>query len=258
VNFDNELDAGGGVLKGGGRSLTPGGKKVTVKTERTETAYPESSVRDSVMPWATVRTTEDTHMPAPHGGLSGFGAEGYHVTPGGRYNRTKTELLKVNDGTILSHAKGGDRFSTWERYTTAESAKNFDPDVGLTNAGVPGAATIKTNEFSYDELGYYRKTTNVETVGAPVYHEKVASYFKSSTGSSSDMLSVSSVSGVAYNCEYTLLAVLINKEATLTAAAGQNSRLSVSASVNVHVNKFGLCSGTWRFVVAEAEKDASA
>jgi hypothetical protein len=258
VNFDNELDAGGGVLKGGGRSLTPGGKKVTVKTERTETAYPESSVRDSVMPWATVRTTEDTHMPAPHGGLSGFGAEGYHVTPGGRYNRTKTELVAVNDGTILSHAKGGDRFSTWESYTTAESAKNFDPDVGLTNAGVPGAATIKTNEFSYDELGYYRKTTNVETVGAPVYHEKVASYFKSSTGSSSDMLSVSSVSGVAYNCEYTLLAVLINKEATLTAAAGQNSRLSVSASVNVHVNKFGLCSGTWRFVVAEAEKDASA
>ena len=256
VDFGNELSAGGGTMKGGGRSSTPGGKKVTVKTERTETAYSESSVRDSVTPWATVRTVEDTHMPAPHGALPGFGSKGHQVTPGGRYNRTKTELVKVNDGTILSHAKGGDRFSTWEKYTTAESAKKFDTDVGLTNAGVPGAATIKTNEFSYDELGYYRKTTTVETVGARVYHENTASYTKFSTGSSSDKLSVSAVSGVAYNCEYTLLANLIDKEAALTAAAGQNSKLNVSASVNVHVNKFGLCSGTWRFVVVEKEANA--
>lgn len=242
VDFDNELSAAAGVIKGGGRSLTPGGKKVTVKTERTETAYAESSARDSVTPWATVRTTEDTHMPAPHGGLSGFGAVGYQVTPGGRYNRTKTELVAVNDGTILSHAKGGDRFSTWERYTTAESAKNFDADVGLSNAGLPGAATIKSNDFSYDELGYYRKTTRIEAAGDMLYSIHSASYLSFNTGASGEAITNTIEIGMLYNCPPTEIDRLLALEA---AWSGKNEG---SVSMGLSLNKFGLCGGTYRIV----------
>ena len=250
VDFDNELSAAAGTIKGGGRSKTPGGKKVTVKTERTETAYEQSSVRDSVTPWATVRTVEDTHMPAPHGALSGAGSIGHQVTPGGLYNRTKTELLKVNDGTILSHAKGGDRFSTWEWYTTAESAKNFDTDVGLANAGVPGAATVKTNEFSYDELGYYRKTTRIETAGDILRSVYFASYISFDTGTYGEAITNDIEIGMLYNCPPTEIDRLLALEA---AWSGKNEG---SVSMGLSLNKFGLCGGNYRIVRRTPEKPA--
>lgn len=235
--------AAGGVITAHTDQNMPSGLVSRRKRVKRETAVEAASESLSVTPWASFKTVSDKSMAVKKVLPAGeFGQVRNTLTPGNMYDRETTQLVpgSVVAGTILSHTKGGNKFSTMEMKETVETVKDFGV-TGLTNDGVPGAAQIRDVTFSLQEDGTYRKRETVRIASAKIWIYASYSYTDYNTNASLPDVTVS-----VYHYQF-----LNASEAEAVALLGQ----SVSGSANVRVscrmdiNEFGLYGGTFHRTV---------
>ena len=237
--------AAGGVIVTHSDSNTPGGLVSRRKKTVRETSVEGDSEDTRVTPWGTFLTVTDKSMPVKKSLPAGaFGTVRNSLTPGGMYDRSTTQLVpgSVAAGTVLSHTKGGNKFSTVEVKETVETVKDFGV-TGLTNDGVPGAAQIREVDFTLQEDGTYRKRETVRTASDKIWVYAAATYIDINTNESLPDVTVS-----VYHYQF-LNATPAEALALLELDVGASTRAGVRISYDMRLNEFGLYSGTFRRVV---------
>jgi len=204
---------------------------VNRKIGTVERAVASSEVVTEVRPGLKVISTTDTNATAAFTTsdlANTYGTIRNTKTPGNRYVRTKTEPSNVTAGTVIAHEKTGDYFSTMETKVTIETSDTFGT-TGLANGGEEATANIVTERFE-NRGGYFEKTWTKETVAAG----QIIPYTVETQ----------------IPAQEKIIKEFINKSLTWykNEVAIANTQ-AISFTHDMVINKFGLCSGVFTFLI---------
>lgn len=226
--------AAGGVTQAVSRQRTPGGKyRKRISTNREITVMGAEVVTSKTPFGVQVRRLDKSVLASIALGAGEYGTVINSVTPGNLFNTVKDSITPTL-GARYTHEKGGDYFSTFERYTEVAPSTAVFGAVGLVGK------TITTESISRDDNNHVRRTLMVETAGP----ERVLELFTkfSFTPAVGGVVRLGSIawSRLFMNANWATVVAA----ATLYVADGD-----FEMGFGLHINKFGLWDGTLSFKV---------